>query len=251
MSLTQTLQGRASAWLLARPSQHAINRASLITAFGVCLVLLAAIIALSLAQWILSERLQLARIEREQHLARLADTSLSMAMAASNAHRATLSGLLARDESELSDSLHRRQTALDEYDTALDSIEDKLSPATLEQKQTTAALAKNYRALSAQLLDLIQKCELPRALDFRLEHLRPAFEQWQSAHDKFAHSKTRDILQKDAAQLQTIQNLRLILLSLVIAPAGLLFIGTLAIFAILGFGYLTRKNTPPADAWSH
>jgi hypothetical protein len=251
MSLTQTLQGRASAWLLARPSHQTINRASLATAFAVSLSLLAAIIGLSLAQWILSEHLQLTRIEREQRLSLHADRSLKMAMAASNAHRATLSALLARDETELGDSLHRRHAALDEYDLALDSTDGKLSSETLKQKQTTAALAKNYRTLSSQLLELIQKGDLQQALEFRLAHLRPAFEKWQAAHDEFAQSQTHEILEKDAAQLQTIRILRRVLFALVLAPAALLVLGTLAVFAILGLGYLTRPAPATADPWSH
>jgi hypothetical protein len=251
MSLTQTLQGRASAWLLARPSRHTIDRANLATAFAVCLALLAATILISFAQWLLSEHLQLTRIDREQRLSLHADASLQMTVAASNAHRATLSALLARDPSEFTDSLQRRQAALDSYDATLDSTDSTLSPANLAKKQTTDELAEAYRTLSAQLLDMVQKGDLQQALDFRLHHLRPAFETWQAAHNEFAESQAREILEKDAAQLATIRTLRRILFALVLAPAALLILGTLAVFTILGLGYLTRPAPTTPDPWSH
>jgi hypothetical protein len=247
--MLKTLQGRASAWLLSRPSRHTIDQTSLATAFAVCLALLAATSLLSFAQWILSEHLQLTRIDREQRLSLHAETSLQMAIAASNAHRATLSALLARDPSEFTDSLQRRQAALDSYDDALDSTFS--SPETQTKKQTTSALAKTYRTLSSQLFDLVQKGEFQQALDFRLQHLRPAFENWQAAHDEFAHSQTRGILEKDAAQLATIRILRRVLFALVLAPAALLVLGTLALFTILGLGYLTRHTPTTPDPWSH
>jgi len=251
MTLTQSLKGRASAWLLSRPSNQQINRTSLIAAFAVCLALLVAIIGLSLAQWILSERLQLTRIEREQHLARHAETSLKMAVAASNAHRATISALVARDDLEMSDSIQRREAALDIYDSALDSTTLQLSSATLEKKQSAAALAQNYRSLSAQLIEMVQKGDTQKALDFRLHNLRPVYEKWQVAHNEFSQNQTREILQNDATQIQTIRILRRILFALVLAPVALITICTFAVFAILGLGYLARPTPTTPDPWSH
>lgn len=245
--MLKTLQGRASAWLLARPSRHTIDQTSLATAFAVCLALLATTILLSFAQWILSEHLQLTRIDREQRLSLHADASLQMTMAAANAHRASLSALLARDDSEMSDSVQRRQAALDSYDTILDSTDGKLAPETQAKKQTASTLAKTYRTLSAQLFEMVQNGDQQEALDFRLHHLRPSFEKWQAAHDEFAQSLTREILEKDAVQLETIRTLRRILFALVLAPAALLVLGTLAVFAILGLGYLTRPSPTTPD----
>ena len=128
MSLTHTLQGQASAWLLARPSNHQINRASLTLASALLLLLVAGILLISILQWNLSEQIQKNQLHRAETYLQESTAILNMAIEFGNAHRSTLALLLARDPEESADALQRRQAALTAYKKNLAEINTTQSP---------------------------------------------------------------------------------------------------------------------------
>ena len=113
--MLKTLQGQASAWLLARPSHHQINRASLTIASALSMLIITGIFLISYLQWNLSERIQKNQIQRAETYLQESNAVLNMAIEFGNAHRSTLALLLARDPEESADALQRRQAALTAY----------------------------------------------------------------------------------------------------------------------------------------
>jgi hypothetical protein len=247
--MLRTLQGQASAWLLARPSNHQINRASLTLASALLLLLVTGILLISFLQWNLSERIQKNQLHRAETYLQESKAVLDMAIEFGNAHRSTLAFLLAREPDEAADALQRRQTALDAYNKNLAGIETSQSPAVTEAKTTSAQLSKNYETASAQLIELVQSGQLQKALDYRLTTVRPIYENWQAAHEKLSAALLEQANFQDAQNAATIRTLRTIFLALLSIPILLILLAILSLASLLGWEKFSKKSTP--DPWSH
>lgn len=251
MSFTEKIKGRASAWLLVRPSHAAVNRASLGMVLAVCFALVLAMIGLSIGQWSLSEHIQQAQFKRAVKMSNDAAVALNAAMVFGNAHRATLNALVARDTQEWEDSIQRRRTGLANYRAYLEQF--KVASTEEEKKYCAEAeqLAEEYARLSQKLLDMAQGGQLEQALDFRLQAVRPVLEKWQVAQDKFSSKHADQTLHENTAQEKTIRTLRGVFFLLVACPVFLLFLGGIAIATLLGWEYFFGKTNKTRDLWVH
>ena len=249
--MLKTLQGQASAWLLARPSHHQINRASLTIASAFGMLIITGILLVSYLQWNLSERIQKNQIQRAETYLQESKAVLNMAIEFGNAHRSTLALLLARDLEESADALQRRQAALTAYKKNLAEINTTQSPKVAETKNTNTELSKNYETASAHLIELVQSGQLQKALDFRLSTVRPIYENWQSAHEKLSTALLEQANSRDAENAAAIRTLRTIFLALLSIPILLLLIAVLSLASLLGWEKLSTRSQSSPDPWSH
>ena len=251
MSLTQTLQGRASAWLLARPSRHTIDRASLAAAYGLLLAIILFFAAAGTLQWLLAERIQKNQTASAQASLEANSTALLMTQQVGDAHRSTLAYLLARDPAESQDALERRQKALETYRLALSKIQSPADPRLAPQKNQTERLAEDYATSSTKLIELVQSGQIDKALDYRLQTLRPLFESWQSSHENLALALAEQADSKNTDAESFIRNLRTALLVLIILPIVLLAFASLSLATLFGWEKFTAKTQSTPDPWSH
>jgi hypothetical protein len=249
--MLKTIQGLASVWLLARPSNHQINRASLTLGTALALLLIAGILLTSYLQWNLSELIQKNQIHRAESYLLESKVALDMAIEFGNAHRSTLALLLAREPDEAADALQRRQTALNAYNKNLTEIDTTNSPKVAETKNTNTELSKNYETASAHLIELVQSGQLQKALDFRLSTVRPIYENWQSAHEKLSAALLEQANSQDAQNAAAIRTLRTIFLALLSIPILLILIAVLSLASLLGWEKLSTRSQSSPDPWSH
>lgn len=249
--MLKTLQGRASAWLLSRPSNQKINQASLGAALGLLLVLVVFFATIGVLQWILTNEIQKNQADRA-HLI-LADTSaaLEMTQQIGDSHRSTLAFLLSRDVTESQDSLERRNKALESYSQILAKVESPPNSSLAVQKNNSAQLAADYEKSSARLIEMVRTGQMDEALDYRLQTLRPLFESWQAAHENLAISLAEQSNARNTDAENFARDLRLALLALIILPVLLLAIACLSFATLLGWEKLRPKSQTTPDLWSH
>jgi hypothetical protein len=249
--MLKTLQGRASAWLLSRPSNQQVNRASLAAAFGLLLALVLLLGAAGILQWILANQIQTNQDARTKWVLLETTTSLQMTQQIGDAHRSTLAFLLARDSSETQDSLARRHNALESYRQNLAKIRPAPDTPLARQTQKTSELASKYDSASATLIEMVQAGQMDQALDYRLQTVRPLFESWQSAQENLAISLAEQANAKNARAETLIRNLRTALLALIALPVLLLALSSIAFAALLGWEKFTARSQTTPDPWSH
>ena len=251
MTLTQTLKGRASAWLLSRPSNQQINRASLATAFGVLVLMVLFFATIGILQWTLSEQIQKKQTSRAATFLDKATTALEMSLQLGDSHRSTLAYLLAREPGESQDSLDRRQNALAGYEKNLALIEAHSDPNLISQKNQTTRLAAEYESASSHLIEIVQSGQMDQALDYRLQTLRPLFESWQYTHENFATALAAKASAKDSTTENFIRNLQIVLLALIFIPILLLALAAISLATLLGWEKFASRTQSTPDPWSH
>jgi len=172
------LGGAITGWLLARPSAQPINQASL-RVFSGFLVLSVFLMGLfSFFQWRIFERLYQSALGRESTLRREAGLTQEMSTFSCNAHRATLSSLLANDREELQQAISDRILNLRQY-AEVEQALNEAAPTGDPARQRVTRARENYDLVSNQLVEMIVQGKKEEALAFRLASVRPAFDLWQ------------------------------------------------------------------------
>lgn len=251
MSNTQNLKGRASLWLLTRPSQQKINQASLAAAYVVMFAVLLFVAATGLLQWILGEAVHRNQNARAFASLQIATATLEMTQQVGDAHRSTLAFLLARDPMESRDALERRLKAIETYRQALLKIQPLANTHLAQQKEQTTSATEDYVGSSAKLIEIVQSGLMGQALDYRLQTVRPLFEAWQTSHESLALSLTEQANAKMTDTETFIRRLRTALLVLIIIPIVLLGLASLSIAMLFGWEKFTAKSQTTIDPWSH
>ena len=240
------LKGHFSSILLASKSNYVVSNARLYTA----LVLASSIALLSglfaFIQWQVEENL----FEKQQVRTRAIEQRVSiyanMGSQQANAHRATLNILLSRDKKEFDEAEALRISNLHDYleSSRLIGASDGLQAAAEEVR----LLAEQYKALSAQVVDLFRKDQREEAHDLQVGRMRVAFNHWQKAHAKFS-TKLTDTLSEQSKEHELAYAItRRWLAGLLIAPLVFMMLGIMTIVGMFG---VERFRTKVPDPWSH
>ena len=240
------LKGHFSSILLASKSNYVVSNARLYTA----LVLASSIALLSglfaFIQWQVEENL----FEKQQVRTRAIEQRVSiyanMGSQQANAHRATLNILLSRDKKEFDEAEALRISNLHDYleSSRLIGASDGLQAAAEEVR----LFAEQYKALSAQVVDLFRKDQREEAHDLRVGRMRVAFNHWQKAHAKFS-TKLTDTLSEQSKEHELAYAItRRWLAGLLIAPLVFMMLGIMTIVGMFG---VERFRTKVPDPWSH
>ena len=243
--MLSTLKGHFSSILLAGKSNYAVSNASLYTA----LVLASSIALLSglfaFIQWRVGESL----FEKQQEWSRVVEqrvtTHANMGNQQANAHRATLNILLSRDKKEFDEAEALRISNLHDYleSSSLIGASDGLLAATEEVRLFT----EQYKALSAQVVDLFRKDQKEEAHDLRVSRLRVAFNHWQKAHANFSTKLADTVSEQNKDHKLAYANTRRWLAGLLIAPLVFMMLGIMTIVGMFG---VERLRTKVPDPWS-
>jgi len=172
------LEGRITSWLLARPSAQTINQASLKVFSGFLILSVFLLGLFSFFQWRIFERLYQSSLGRESTLRREAGLTQEMSTLSCNAHRASLSALLANDREELQQAVSDRTMNLRQYAEAEKALNEAV-PSGDQSRQRVTQARKNYDLVSSQLVEIVMQGKREEALVFRLASVRPAFDLWQ------------------------------------------------------------------------
>ena len=240
------LKGHFSSILLASKSNYVVSNARLYTA----LVLASSIALLSglfaFIQWQVEENL----FEKQQVRTRAIEQRVSiyanMGSQQANAHRATLNILLSRDKKEFDEAEALRISNLHDYleSSRLIGASDGLQAAAEEVR----LFAEQYKALSAQVVDLFRKDQREEAHDLQVGRMRVAFNHWQKAHAKFS-TKLTDTLSEQSKEHELAYAItRRWLAGLLIAPLVFMMLGIMTIVGMFG---VERFRTKVPDPWSH
>lgn len=210
--LIKVFFGVLSAWLLQRPSARPVNQAQfhlfLSATLGLALLLLVA----SFVQWNIFRKLQEDAFLREAEIFREAGLTQQMSTVLCNAHRATLSILLASSINEMDKTAIDREVFLREYERLWQQSSDifKSSPVALKTRKEILLAFQEYERASAQIYSLVFGQKRKAALDFRIAVVRPAFDKWQSLHDQWVREciriseGNREVFKKHARNFQLV-----------------------------------------------
>ena len=242
----QPLRGGITSWLLARTSAQPINQASLRLFSGILIFALFLLGLFSFFQWRIFERLYQSSLSREYILRREAGLAQEMSTLSCNAHRATLSVLLANDREELQQAISDRVLNLKRY-TEVEKALNEAVPNGDQSRQRVAQSRKDYDLVSGQLVKMVVQGKREDALAFRLASVRPAFDLWQmeqglliQKHD-LASQKARDEFRTWAGTI-----LAFYLSVLLIPLVAIVFTVVLATVSIGS----TLQRSPEGDPWS-
>ncbi len=172
------LGGGVTSWLLARPSAQPINQASLRLFSGILIFTLILLGLFSFFQWKIFERLYQSSLSRETILRKEAGLAQEMSTLSCNAHRATLSVLLATDREELQQAVSDRVLNLERY-IEVEQALNAAVPNGDQSRQRVAQTREDYDLVSGQLVKMVVQGKREDALAFRLASVRPAFDLWQ------------------------------------------------------------------------
>lgn len=172
------LGGGITSWLLARPSAQPINQASLRLFSGFLIFALFFLGLFSFFQWRIFERLYQSSLSREYILRKEAGLAQEMSTLSCNAHRATLSVLLANDREELERAISDRVLNLKRYIEVEKALNEAV-PNGDQPRQRVAQTREDYDLVSGQLVKMVVQGKREDALAFRLASVRPAFDVWQ------------------------------------------------------------------------
>lgn len=242
----QPLRGGITSWLLARPSAQPINQASL-RLFSSILIFAFFLLGLfSFFQWRIFERLHQSSLSREYILRREAGLAQEMSTLSCNAHRATLSVLLANDREELEQAISDRVLNLKRYIEVEKALNEAV-PNGDHQRQRVAQTREDYDLVSGQLVKMVVQGKREDALAFRLASVRPAFDLWQKEqgfliqkHD-LASQKAQDEFRAWAGTVLTFY-LSVLLIPLVVIVFTL-------VLAAVSIGSTLQKSSQE-DSWS-
>jgi len=240
------LGGGITSWLLARPSAQPVNQASL-RLFSSFLVLSVFLLGLfSFFQWRIFERLYQSSLSRESILRKEAGLAQEMATLSCNAHRATLSALLANDREELQQAISDRVLNLRRY-TEVEKTLDEAVPTGDPSRQRVAQIREKYDLVSSQLVEMVMQGKREDALAFRLASVRPAFDLWQreqgyliQKHDQ-ASQQAQDEFRVWARTVLTFY------LSALLIPLAAFILA--AVLAAISIGSAVQKGSDQ-DPWS-
>lgn len=243
--MIDSLKGKLSAKLLGSRSHRKVSNTSLVAATSVSLgiALLAGFFAIF--QWRATENLVRLQNVKTDEISRRVEMVSGMATCQANAHRATLSALLARDPQELNDADALRQSNLQEYSDLAQSMGS--APNLRDEADNLKALTAQYGELSGRAIELIRKGRKDEALDLRALHLRGLFDRWQRDHLAFSKGLTDVAEQQSDDYNRTAAMAEKWLKVFLLAPLALIILGMLAIMAILG---MERFGGHTKDTWS-
>lgn len=239
------LKGKLSSILLGAKSNYAISHPSLIAATGLSLTIAVLSGIIAFAQWQLAEKLVSLQDEKLNANTFRLEAVPAMATLQANAHRATLSALLARDPNELEEADATRKSNLGQYEMLSKELGGGLAQNTTENLRLLTA---NYQDLSGQVVSLVREGRKDDALDLRAKRLRDAFDRWQQSHEAIARQLLRDDSTLSEIRNDNLMKTKRWLLALLLVPIALMAAGTVVISALLGIQRLGSKAT---DAWSH
>lgn len=238
------LKGALSKRLLAAKSNHTVSRASLYLALGLALMIAILSAIFAFAQWQVAG--SLVRFQQQSSLETAAriENLAAMAKHQSNAHRATLNALLARDPSELEEADALRKSNLEAYRTLIGELSG--APGLEEAGENLLVLTKQYGALSEKVVELFGAGKKEEALDLRISQLRSLYNEWQMGQEHFSKEVGHEGRKQQEIHAAVTHTTKAWLAGLLLAPLALVAIGTLAIAATLGLQGLSNKE---GDSW--
>lgn len=241
--------GQASQWLLARPSQSLVGQTNLRIATLICAFIVIVFLAFSLTQWSIAERIYFLQSSKDTEMLTHLEGTLAMGNKLSNAHRATLNALLARDNREFSDSLAKLDSNLKGYVSLLENMQFPPSSTLALKKQELSNFAEQYRVISTSTLSLAKQNKMQAAIAMRITSLRPIYNDWETKQIQFGYDINTQSSIKQADYAREIALSRIFLLLFLIIPAIFIFISAISIIGILGFQLLRKKTINETDAW--
>lgn len=241
------LQGRLTLMLLSRPSARPVNEASLgaLTAFLATSALV--LIVFSFVQWRIFEGLHKSALEREARLAITAGLTQEMSTLLCNAHRASLSSLLATDDKELSTAARDRERFLQQY-AALEEKYQAIAELPSTGPDTPLSLAKAkefYAQVSGEMVKMIMEGNRAGALAFRLSTVRPAFDAWQEKQETLVESHLKASHQEQAEFARQADATLKVYLYTLLLPLGVVVALIFFTVIILGAGLRKPSNKDP------
>jgi len=243
--MLSTLKGHFSSILLASKSNHAVSKASLYTALVLASSIALLTVLFAFIQWRVGENLFEKQRERSRAVEQRVTTYANMGSQLANAHRATLNILLSRDQKEFDEAEALRISNLHDYleSSSLIGASDGLQAAAEELRLFT----EQYKALSAQVVDLFRKDRSEEAHDLRMSRLRVAFNHWQKAHANFSTKLADTVSEQNRDHQLAYANSRRLLAGVLIAPLVFMMLGIMSIVGMFG---LERFRTKVSDPWS-
>jgi hypothetical protein len=238
------LKGALSKRLLAAKSNHTVSRASLYLALGLALMIAILSAIFAFAQWEVAGSLVRFQQQSSLETASRIESLAAMAKHQSNAHRATLNALLARDPSELEEADALRKSNLEAYRTLIGDLSGV--PGLEKAGGNLIVLTEQYGALSQTVVELFESGKKEEALDLRINRLRSLYNEWQMSQEHFSKEVGHERRKQQKIHAAVTRATKAWLAGLLLAPLALVAIGTLAIAATLGFHGLSNKR---GDSW--
>jgi len=238
------LKGALSKRLLAAKSNYTVSRASLYLALGLALMVAILSAFFAFVQWQVAG--SLVRFQQQSSLETAAriENLAAMAKHQSNAHRATLNALLARDASELEEADALRKSNLEAYRTLIGELSG--TPGLEESGGNLLVLTEQYGALSQTVVELLESGKKEEALDLRINRLRSLYNEWQLGQEHFSKKVGLEGRKQQETHAAATRTTKAWLAGLLLAPLALVAIGTFAIAATLGFQGLSNRGS---DSW--
>jgi len=156
-----------------------------------------------------------------------------LAQDSANTHRAAGNLLLARNEAESKLMWERLRLARQKELSRLTEVFTQGPPNESDPMQPLWSSATSYNKVLESFEDLVQKGELDSAISYRLDKLRPAFEQYQLRQTEQSVRLNRELM-KASNQISSQANTRKnVLLGIGTFPL-LLILVALVVFGVLG-----------------